>query len=274
MSLRSFIDAAADPDLTIAVLDEDGGGSGPLEGLLADAFEGVPGIDVESAVAADVVAPDGLEIDGETAIAFDDGEPVAATPLFELYDSLLAINSDLFVTGARGLGDVELPDVLAALSETRFALRGYPLAHKEKLLLILVSRCVERVAWEANDGTLRAGFQRLSRIDDEIGTRKAYAKLAETAVDVHLYGADRGASRSEDALEGLDATVHAGSSAEHRDSWFVVYAPEKLPASDGETEPTPAALVALETDPRVWEGFWTTDPERVGAIESHIAETL
>ncbi len=35
-----------------------------------------------------------------------------------------------------------------------------------------------------------------------------------------------------------------------------------------------AALLCLETKSRVWDGFWTTDPDRVAAIDDAIAREL
>ncbi|MDJ1432331.1 hypothetical protein [Halostagnicola sp. A-GB9-2] len=37
---------------------------------------------------------------------------------------------------------------------------------------------------------------------------------------------------------------------------------------------THSALVAIETSPRSWEGFWTFDPESVTEIDSYIRKTL
>ena len=267
MTLRSFIDDIGAPDRTIAVVSDDA--AGPLESMLADTFDG-QSISVESAATASLeTEPDSeieatLEADGDTAVLLEDGQPVAASQMAALYESILAINSDLFVTGARGVGEIEFPDVLAGLAESRLRLRGYPLAHKEKLLLILVSRYIEQRAWAAGCGTLHSAFQRLSRIDDEVGTYETYAKLAETDVDVHVYGSEGGCPSE------LDVTTHIGTDAEYRDGWFVVFDPDDRTPPDA----VGAALVCLETEPRVWDGFWTTDPDRVAAIADYIAREL
>ncbi|WP_440764003.1 DICT sensory domain-containing protein [Natronorubrum sp. DTA7] len=267
MTLRSLIDETEPAAVTIAVLGSDG--SVPLEAMLTEMFA-TQSIDVETGVqaeAADLAGWNGLEAydasEEAIAILLDEGVPVAASSMMELYDAILAINSDLFTTGARGLGEVELPDVLASLEDTRLRLRGYPLAHKEKLLLILVSRFIEQVAWKTGQGTVRSSFQTLSRIDDEVGTRAVYDELSATAVDVHVYGVDDG-----EVPPSLDATVHAGSNADYRDGWFVVFRPDDPDSAEA------SALVCLETDPRIWDGFWTTDPDRVAAIEDAIARRL
>jgi hypothetical protein len=257
VTLRSFIDDVGPPTQVIAVLNDDA--TGPLEQLLVEAFEDQP-IDVETDPPSDVA--DTIEAEGDTAVLLEDGRPVAASPTIALYDALLAINSDLFVTGGRTVGEIELPDVLANLEDTRLRLRGYPLAHKEKLLLIVVSRYIEQRAWETGRGTLRSAFQRLSRIDDELGTYEVYDELGATDVDVHVYGVDDGATLD------LDATVHAGTDPPYRRAWFVVFVPDD--PADGDA----IGLLCLEVEPRVWDGFWTTDPERVAAIEAHVRREL
>lgn len=186
-----------------------------------------------------------------------------------LYDSILAINSDLFVTGIRGLGEFDLPDVLAGLADTRLRLRGYPLAHK-KLLLILISRYIEQRAWAAGSGTLRSGFQHLERIDDEIDTRDVYAERAATDVDTHVYGSENDAATAVD----LDVTRHTGTGSEYRDGWFVVYEPDETTALENGSAPNLIALVCHEVEPSVWDGFWTEDPDRVAAIDRYIASEL
>jgi hypothetical protein len=181
----------------------------------------------------------------------------------ELLESVLLINSDLYKTGAIELDAVALPDVFAGLDEVPFRVRGYPASNKEKLLLIVVSRVIERIAAEHGAGTLRASFQRLSRLDDERGTRSVYERVAGTGVDVHVYGVG-----DADSLSPLPVTVHTGTSYAYRRSWFVVFTPPD--GADGDH----VALLALEDEPNVWEGFWTFRPELVTRIERYIAEEV
>ncbi|ELY48411.1 DICT sensory domain-containing protein [Natronorubrum sulfidifaciens] len=261
MTLRSFIDNTGPPTATIAVVGDDQ--PGPLEAMLDETFE-TQSITVEAATSDAVAFTDDLDLEagGDVAVLLEDGVPVATSPMADLYESLLAINSDLFVTGARGLGEIEFPDVLANLDETQLRLRGYPLAHKEKLLLIIVSRRIEQLAWNGAGGTLRSAFQQLSRINDEIGTHEVYTELAASDVDVHVYGVD------DEATIDLDVTVHSGTTPTYRNGWFVVYRPDDPADGSG------SALVCLETEPRVWDGFWTDDPERVVEIDEAIARDL
>ena len=78
--------------------------------------------------------------------AVRDGEVVATSPAAALLESLLLVNSDVYITGSRALEDAGLPAVLWALHEIPFQLRGYPDSDSEKLLLIAVSRAIERRA--------------------------------------------------------------------------------------------------------------------------------
>ncbi|ELY51696.1 DICT sensory domain-containing protein [Natronolimnohabitans innermongolicus] len=268
MPLRSFIDDVDGPERTIAVVSDDE--PGPLAAMLEAAFE-TQSVNVrtdgETIVGSGPLADLEGETDGDVAVLLEDGEPVAASPMTALYESLLAINSDLFVTGARGLGEIDLPDVIAGVAEAPLRLRGYPLAHKEKLLLILLSRHIEQRAWEAGDGTLRSSFQRLSRIEDEVGTREVYEGLAATDVDVHVYGVDDGTTVD------VEATVHTGTDSTYRNGWFVVYRPDGA-ADDSGPDAGSAALVCLETASRIWEGVWTRNSERVAEIDDAIAREL
>ncbi|MFB6182927.1 MAG: DICT sensory domain-containing protein [Haloarculaceae archaeon] len=197
----------------------------------------------------------------DTVVLLEDGDVVATSPLAALERTILMVNSDLYVTGTRTL-DVDVPAVLEHLQDVPFELRGYPASNKEKLLLIAVSRHVERRAYETGAGTLRASFQRLSRIDDERGTRAVYERLAETDVDTHVYGVpDRTPPAS------LDVTVHGGHTENFRRAWFVVYTP---PRADDDA----AALVAYERDAGKWSGFWTYGRDRVAAVDEYVDRTM
>lgn len=96
MSFRSFIEDAGTPRHAIAV-----GGDGepePLEGSFET--QSIEGRTAEEPTAV----PEALtasEDDGDVTVLLEDGDPVAASPMTALYDPILAINSDLFVTGAR-----------------------------------------------------------------------------------------------------------------------------------------------------------------------------
>jgi hypothetical protein len=179
-----------------------------------------------------------------------------------MMDAFLLVNSDRYITGKSGFEGDSAPDVLTALDDVVFDLRGYPASNKEKLLLILISRYIERLALADGEGRIRSTFQRLSRLDDERGTRMIYETLSASPVDVHVYGRPGWTPP-----DSLDVTVHTGTSTDYRQSWCVVFVPEN---PDG----THAALVALETDQNVWRGMWTYDPERVRRVDRYLERQL
>jgi len=201
------------------------------------------------------------EYDDNTVLLVEGDDVVATSPLSALQDAVLMINSDLFITGTRDMVATEVPDVIDGLTEVPFTLRGYPDSNKEKLLLILISRHIERLAYEHGAGTLRSSFQQLSRIEDERGTRRAYERVAETDVDVHIYG-------QPDWLvpEEFPVTAHGGYKWDFRHSWFVLFNPP------GEEEG--AALLAIETNPGEWEGFWTYDQSLIDDLAADIRHEL
>lgn len=220
--------------------------------MLENLFEG-QSVDVSEDVREDV--------EENTVVLVKDGEIVAQSPLKALNDAILMVNSDLYSTGTIGLDEVTVPDVVDGLAGSRFRLRGYPESNSEKLVLILISRHIEQLAHQAGEGTIRSSFQKLSRIVDEKGTRRVYETLADSPVDVHVYG-------QPDRMPPVEfsVTAHGGYKDNFRDSWFVVYTPE-------ETQKY-AALVAIEVEPRTWEGFWTYEESLVSAIADDIKMRL
>ncbi|WP_205596857.1 DICT sensory domain-containing protein [Halostella salina] len=225
----------------------------PVQEMVETLFADQP-VHVESEEIADC--------DENAVILLRDGDVVATSSLRELEDSILFVNSDLYSTGSRSLGEIEVPDVIAELEDIPFYLRGYPESDTEKLPLILLSRFIEQTAWKQDGGRLRSSFQRLSRIDDERGTRNVYGRLAETNVDVHVYGIPDWIPP-----ETFEATIHAGYSDEFRNAWFVVY------RSPGEPDEC-AALIAYQAHPNEWVGEWTFDGSRVESINRHLERNL
>lgn len=250
-SLLKFIDETDGRELSLAVVNRQA--PRPLEQMLERMF------------ADQVVDIQETEIEDETqdmVYLLDGQEIVAKSPLAAVQESILLVNSDLYMTGARELDEVDLPAVIEGLQEVPFRLRGYPESSKEKLLLITVSRYIEQLSWEADGGIHRASFQRLSRINDEQGTRSVYDRLAETNIDTHVYGMPDWTPPPE-----FDVTMHGGWDGDFRDSWFVVH----VPADDSHVH---AALVAIEIESGTWKSLWTYDTERVQAINRHIERRL
>lgn len=198
-------------------------------------------------------------IDGDQVILLDEEQTVVATsPLQALSETILLVNSDLYRTGGVRLSEIEVPDVIEALSDTVFHARGFPESNYEKLPLILISRQIERLSYE-HGGTHRASFQRLSRIEDERGTANVYRKLSEQGVNTHVYGVP-----DELPPRELDVSIHAGFGGDWDSSWFVLH----------RSETAAAALVALETGVNEWEARWTYERETVEEIEDVIKTYL
>ncbi|MFC6786508.1 histidine kinase [Halobaculum halobium] len=237
----------------LAVIRRDG--STPLDSMLRRLF-------ADQSVAVTVDSPELDGVDDDVAVLVEDEEIVATSPLSSLERAILMVNSDLYTTGALDLDDAALPTVLTGLADVPFRLRGYPLAHKEKLLPIAMSRQIELRAHRAGAGELHASFQRLSRIDDETGTRRAYERLGDDDVDVHVYGEPDWNPEAH-----LELTAHTGYGHGYSDSWFVVFDP---PADAVGPHTTPVGLLALEEEPNVWRGVWTFRP---GAV-ADLAETV
>ncbi|MFP4529764.1 MAG: histidine kinase [Halodesulfurarchaeum sp.] len=265
MSLREFIPESPPAERSLVLLN--GAAPAPVRAMLGDLFADQP-VSFETA--------DLPERGGDSVLLVEEGEVIATSPLSAVQDAILLVNSDLFITGTRSLEEIEVPDVIAGLVDSPFSLRGYPESNAEKLLLILVSRFVERRASVTGSGTIRTSFQRLSRLEDEQGTRTVYEKLAKSDVDVHVYGQPDWIPSRE-----LDVITHTGRDENFERAWFVLFEPDstssragagaEIPVAD---EPEPIGLLAYETEPREWAGFYTTDPERVGAVAEHIARVM
>lgn len=250
MQLADFVDALEAPSVELTVVNVSGAGSEHVTGMFEDLFERQD-VTVNTAVA-----------DAETenlVVLTRDGERVARSQLEDVGDAVLFVNSDVYVTGARELSEVETPAVLAALTDVPFRAKGYPSTRKEKFLLIEVSRFIEALAYREGAGRLHSGFQQLSRIDDEKGTRVVYETLAATGVDTHVYGCGEWSPSG-------SLSAHSGHAALD-EVWFVVFVPPE--GSDAKH----AALVCVADDDGHWRGFWTFDRERVHEIEAFVVDT-
>lgn len=251
MTLRRFLDRIEHPERSLVVLNRSA--PEPIQNMLERMFDGQP-IDVEESQLPDAETDRVMLVEGDTV--------VASSTLDAFADEILLVNSDLFMTGARALEEIEPLPVLERLDEVPFFLRGYPESHSEKMLLILISRYIERLAWTQQDGTIRASFQYLPRIEDEIGTHQVYRQLDESPVDVHVYGAPGWEPTPDSSI-----TIHAGYGFDFLKSWFVIYTP---PEEDGEH----AALLAIEEGPNRWNGFWTYRQSLVKEIERYVVWNL
>jgi hypothetical protein len=249
--LRSLIAESDAPEQSLVVVNRTE--VDPIQRLLETTFDGQ---------AVDIVEAD-IEAEADnTVLLVRDGEVVTGSPLDAVMDACLLVNSDLYRTGAGGLERYQAPSVITELDETVFELRGFPASVKEKLILILISRFIERRALERGEGVLRATFQELSRLGAEPGTREVYRRLGETGLSVHIYGVGDWSPPSE-----FDVERHTGDHRGYRRSWCVSYRP---PEGTGGH----AALLALETGPNEWVGTWTYDAEKVCRVDRILVEAF
>ena len=201
------------------------------------------------------------EADTDLVLLLRDGEVVGSSSLSTLRDTLLLVNSDYYRTGPADLGNVTAPDVVLELSDTLFTLEGYPDSNIEKLVLTLISRYIEQRAWKQETGSLRTSFQFYSLLHNERATREVYRQLGQIpdlAVDV--YGVP---DREPPELPGV--TAHETTDDKLEQYWFVVHRIESA---------TSAALLAKQTGPTEWEGFWTFDTNTVRTLDQHIQRTF
>ncbi|WP_181686384.1 DICT sensory domain-containing protein [Halorhabdus salina] len=247
MGISAFIDAFDDREKTVTVLNRES--VDPLYRMLADMFDSET---VSVSESEDPTAPSDVVLlqDEQTGT-------LAVSRMNDVSDTLLLVNSDLYVTGTVPVEDVETPEVVAHLSNVTFTVED-----KQKFLLIHISRHIESLALETDAGALHSSFQQLSRVRDERGTESTYRKLAASGVDTHVYGV--GGWDSPAFADEL--TVHAGDSDELQTSWFVVH------DGDGDDD-RKAALVAEEIGPNEYRGYWTFEPRLVDDILAHLETT-
>lgn len=250
MTFREFIDDFADDEreVSLSVVNSD---QPPMVArMLETLFE-------DQAVSVSEVTR--VLSDSDVVQLRRDGSVVAESEFGDLRDAILAVNSDIYITGTRPLSKVDTPAVVREMEGTRFRVRGYPGGTKGKLLLIEISRYIESLALQHGAGELHTGFQRLSRIVDERGTKRAYDQLADTDLDVHVYGI--GDPRP---FDSWPVSVHNDDVPEIRNGWFVVFTPPADSDAEG------AALVALTDDDTVWEGVWTTGTDAARRVSTYL----
>ncbi|WP_158855140.1 DICT sensory domain-containing protein [Halorhabdus sp. CUG00001] len=247
MGISAFIDAFDDREKTVTVLNRES--VDPLYRMLSDMF------DAETVTVSESDDPDAPS----DVVLLQDEQTgsLAVSRMNDVSDTLLLVNSDLYVTGTVPVEDVETPEVVAHLSDVTFTVED-----KQKFLLIHISRHIESLALETDDGTLHSSFQQLSRIRDERGTEATYRTLAASDVDTHVYGIGGWESPS----FADDLTVHAGDSKELQTSWFVVH-------DGGGNDDRKAALVAEEIGSNEYRGYWTFEPQLVDEILGHLETT-
>ncbi len=183
---------------------------------------------------------------------------IASSPLEELTETILLVNSDRYITDGTVGKPATFPAVLKRLDEIPFTVRGYPHSHREKLLFIAISRLIEQQAAEATTGMLRSSFQEVARLATEPGTRVVYERLLDRPVDLKLFG------HGAETPAPFEDVLVRGDRWAHRHTWIVSF----------RNESHAAALFAAETQPKNWTGYWTFDPARVDRINRWVDEHL
>jgi DICT domain-containing protein len=115
---------------------------------------------------------------------------------------------------------------------------------------------IEDRAWRVGRGTIHAGFQTLSALNEQIDTYEQLARQDDLTVYVYAF--------PDTAIPGHeDITLHIERAKEIRNTWFVVY--------DGAGDDnSKCALLAEERDPGAFYGFWTYDPGTVDWMGRHL----
>lgn len=150
-----------------------------------------------------------------------------------------------------GVADGPYQEVLGHLKETTFT------SHDAEQLLY-ASREIEDRARRVGEGTVHAGFQRVSTIASQ---RAIYADLARQGVDVHTYGI---ADAAPPELGG--GQVHAVNTDEIAETWFVVF-------DGGDVDGQKSALLARERADDEFYGAWTYDATIVDGVLTYLEET-
>lgn len=160
---------------------------------------------------------------------------------------------DLTATGSPtpGVADAEYDDVLGPLKETTFTSRD-----TEQMLY--ASREIEDRARRVGRGTIHAGFQSISTIQDQAAI---YTDLSRRGVETHVYGCP-----DTTPPEIGDGHVYPVEADEIAETWFVVF--------DGAGDDRQkSALVAREEAPGEFYGTWTYDPKIVDDVLNHLEAT-
>ncbi len=263
MSLRELIRGVEDDEKTLTVFNADSGaGTGTGAGVrtstdteagtdTADAGAGTDtGTDVVSQF-REYFADRNVRVRGEETPS---GKP----------EAFVTLSYDGEVLTAAGLSDLQQ---MLADEPAKLGLRDRPyqpiLDHLDDTLftswdvgqMVTASREIEDRAFRVGSGTLHAGFQYLSTLENEL---PIYERLGSTDVDVHVYAVPDGGRPDSDEF-----TTHLERADEIEHSWFVAF--------DGGPDPADkCALLAEEREGRTFYGFWTYDELTVDWIHDHL----
>lgn len=241
MSLESYIDDVGQQTRSISVYE-----TGDPEGIkhLSEFFQNVQveGVSNHPGIISRFSAP------------VPDHDAIAISTIDELDGDFVLVDSTFEIVGTLPREKLDVPDFVVRINKTTFGV-----AEGNKPLLNEMSRHIERLALRRGSGQLLTGVQEVSRLNDEPGTDNMYQKLAESTVETHVFGfADGNAVDSE-------ASIHLSDEPEIADSWFVVFHDDDDDAG--------AALVAAQTGPNTYRGFWTFEHDLVESIAAYVEET-
>jgi hypothetical protein len=153
-----------------------------------------------------------------------------------------------------GFDEASYRPILDHLDETMFT--SY-----DTRQMVAASREIEDRAWRLGTGSLHAGFQYLSILENQMDV---YERLASKGgLDVHAYAYP---DQETVPVHDTDLTIHVERSREIETSWFVAY-------DGGGVDVNKCALLAEERDPRTFYGFWTYDPDTVDWIVEYLEQS-
>jgi KaiC/GvpD/RAD55 family RecA-like ATPase/DICT domain-containing protein len=240
-SLREILAAVRAESPTLTVCNYDGP---PEELAVVERYFDRQGVTVRTA---------SLDVDEPHSVALlHHGDDLLAS------ESVTAIRSAIDIEAATSeeFAKRRTSDLLTNLEQSVFGAQN-----ADKSLLIDVSHSIELLANRTRTGQLHVGFQRLSNLVEDEQASRIYRRLAESGVDVHVYGVPDTTAD----LPGV--TIHELDTPEIRESWFVVY--------DGGGDPDrQAALLTVQIeDSEQYKGFWTYDSDIVRQVGAYVSAT-
>jgi hypothetical protein len=239
MTLKDFIKEAENRDRSMVVFETEADESERLERLERFFDVGTVSREREPRLVA------------QFASILPKEEVVAVSTLDEFDGDFLLVDSGFEVVGTRSRDQIDAPEFVVRIDEVTFLV-----AAGNTPLLTEMSHHIEELALDRDAGTLWTGMQELSRLD-ESRTRGIYERLADSGVESHVFGQ----SGESDPDPGVE--THGDARTEILESWFVVY----------QDDAGSAALVAVETDPGTFRGFWTFESELADRVGEYVRRT-
>lgn len=209
--------------------------------------------------------------DGGIAQQFADrNATVEHRPLPEESPGFVVVRENGTFVGSMATGDLErllTPPLVRPWDETLVS-EGYRalfetldetlFATFDRRQLLFTAREIEERAWRVGRGTLRVGFQRLSKMRAQV---PVYERLAdETDLDIHVYGSDDWAPPEIDGV-----TVHPEAADEIGTFWLLAF-------DGGGDDDRACGLLAEERDEGFY-GFWSYDAELVAELLAYLERT-